>query len=59
MFSPTDVTDVDAFEVLEHGNNTSMATVPDPFTVDEDLGDPEEESVQIDHQENTFFLKAS
>jgi hypothetical protein len=48
MFSPTDVTDADAFEALEHGNNMSMATVPDPFTVDEDLGDPEEESVQID-----------
>ena len=47
MFNPIDVTDADAFEALEHSNNMSMATVPDSFTVDEDLGDLEEESVQI------------
>jgi len=48
MFNPADVTIADVFEALEYSNNISMATIPDHSTVDENLGDPEEESVQID-----------
>ncbi|KAF8481855.1 hypothetical protein DFH94DRAFT_691497 [Russula ochroleuca] len=48
MFNPANVTDVDVFEALEYSNNISMATIPDHLTVDENLGDLEEESVQID-----------
>jgi hypothetical protein len=56
MFNPADVTDADAFEALEYSNNISMATIPDHSTVDENLGDPEEESVQIDAENSDMTL---